>query len=833
VLLPVFLRIYASFPGVNARSSPRLNDFNPRLYEPATFYDRGVNVPFTTPMLLGARARPQEDKSGLEVIISNPSGDSSVYILPWVAIPQICTPTLHDRRLWQLLRDEKTLTPRLVREAAETAALEGLAGRGAASAVQGARMAREAREKRVNFALLLDLIKRTEGPNPEKPPPELDDPRQLMVRSQRAVAQSAKQLHTTTAGVASALEELSKAFSGLGLPQDNQPAPSRQLLTELGKLTHSISSWREDLPEGATSTTASLVQHSVELTLNCALQSAKEVDSLIGDTLAALEAWRADSDDVSQRLTRLDWLLDGWEMITGIWNAASLQEKTSAIMEMALLAPILPKEVTGWYGVEPDWAMTRRANRIVQQFEDWRSGRLVDMIARNEELTILRGESQARMTSILRKGAQKLRVATPISEIDHDTGRKSLTGKVHRAKTQLAETRHLIHALAGASDMALTNVVELLDRLPDRSEADRLLDAARPRLRQLRPPRSLQLTRLLFLPLDGAIVDNADWQRGDFRLPRAALPGIAEALRMVLGGEVQKLEASFARKTFQDTGLVDRAGRIVWSAAAGLASNLKPGPRWADSGFRPEDFHSLVQLAAGVWRHAGPVWAAIQLSGWGPPDEAVRAALAPMAEEDSPAFGMCLATLMQNATNPGIVAQVAATLSDRAGSIADAAVDDWLAKARVNLPAQDLLAAATMAESFGHAFQDLENAPATRNPNRAGRLVHLRQEAEMTCRLAYEEGLEAEIMQQLPFLASSATHDQVVVLESRARALRRIELVGRRYGIDHGYEGSAKRIGEALRATKQTLTPAGLTKLDLARVAEILLGPEAALDALT
>jgi hypothetical protein len=204
-----------------------------------------------------------------------------------------------------------------------------------------------------------------------------------------------------------------------------------------------------------------------------------------------------------------------------------------------------------------------------------------------------------------------------------------------------------------------------------------------------------------------------------------------------------------------------------------------------------------------------------------------------MAEEDSPAFGMCLATLMQNATNPGIVAQVAATLSDRAGSIADAAVDDWLAKARVNLPAQDLLAAATMAESFGHAFQDLENAPATRNPNRAGRLVHLRQEAEMTCRLAYEEGLEAEIMQQLPFLASSATHDQVVVLESRARALRRIELVGRRYGIDHGYEGSAKRIGEALRATKQTLTPAGLTKLDLARVAEILLGPEAALDALT
>ena len=819
---------------MNAKFARKLDSFNPRLYEPATFFDRGVNVPFTTPLLLGARARPQQDKSALEVIIQNPSEDGSVYILPWVAIPQFCTPTLHDRRLWQLLRDEITLTPRIVREAAETAAMEGLAGRGAAAAIQESRMAREAREKRINFALLLDLIKRTEGPNPEKPPPESDDPRQLMMRSQRAVAQCAKQLRTTTETVASALEELSKAFSGLGLPQDNQPAPSRQLLADLGKLTHSIASWREELVEDETSNTAGMVQQSIDLTLGCALQSAEDFDSLIGDTFAAIQAWRADSEDVSQRLTRLDWLLDGWEMIIGIWNAASIPEKTNAIMEMALLAPILPKEVTGWYGVEPDWAMKRRTNRIVQQFEDWRSGRQVDMVARNEELMLMRGPSQAKIAVTRRhnRPAGDASGSAAGSGQGAHSGQKSSLATTPRAKTQLAETRHLVHALAAASDMALTNVVEILDRLPDRSEADRLLDAARPRLRQLRPSRSLQLTRLLFLPLDGAIVDNAEWQRGDSRLPRAALPGIAEALRMALGEEVQKLEASFANKTFQDTGVVDRAGRILWSAAAALADNLAPGPRWGDSGFRPEDFQNMVQLAAGVWRHAGPLWAAIQLSGWGPPDEAVRAALAPMAEEDSPAFGMCLATLMQKATNPGMVAQAATTLSDRAGSVADAAVDDWLARARVNLPAQDLVVAATLAESFGRAFHDLENAPPTRNPNRAERLVQLRQEAELTCRLAYEEGLAAEIMQQLPHLATSATHEQVVALESQARALRRIELIGRRYGIDHGYEGSAKRIGEAVRAAKQALTPAGLTKLDLARLAEILMGPEAALEAL-
>jgi hypothetical protein len=174
----------------------------------------------------------------------------------------------------------------------------------------------------------------------------------------------------------------------------------------------------------------------------------------------------------------------------------------------------------------------------------------------------------------------------------------------------------------------------------------------------------------------------------------------------------------------------------------------------------------------------------------------------------------------------------ASGLSSQAASIADAALDDWLARARVTLPGEDLVAAASLAESFGRAFQDLDNAPPTRNPRRSERLVQLRQEAEVTCRLAYEDGLDAEILRKLPVLASSATPDQIIALEGQARALRRIELIGRRYGIDHGYDGAAKRIGAALHATKQLLTPMGLTKLDLARLGEILLGPEAALDLL-
>ncbi len=816
---------------MSAHSAYNLNQLSSHLYEPATFVDRGVNVPFTTPILLGARARPQADGDGLEILIPNPSGGDGVYILPWASIPEFCTPTLHDRRLWYLLRDETIITPGIVREAAETAAIEGHAGRAASIAVNEARQAREDRAKRINFGLLLHLIKQMEGPTPSLPAPELDDPRQVAMRGQRAVQSCAQRLRITTGTVAAALEELARAFNGLGMPQDNNLAPSRRLIAELQNLGASIEIWRGDLPAHASIGPSALLEKSLQLTLDCAFKAAEQFDGLMGDTFGAIHAWQQDRQDILQELTRLDWLLDGWGTILGIWNAAEASEKNSAIMEMAVLAPILPKEAMGWLGFQPDMAQERRKVRIVQQFEEWRSGRMFDMIARNENLSFNSGQTRGKpLIGKKPRVSQAGKSASPKTGTNLANGANGNPGKVAPgARNQFAETRHLIHALASASDMALAQVIEILDRLPDRLEADRLLDAARPRLKQIRPSRSIQFTRLLFLPLDGAISDNKDWEKGDARLPRCALQPIAEALRLAMGPEAERIEASFQGKFFHDTPVVDRVGRALWAAAAGWAPVITPGPRWERTGLRPDDFAPLVQLAANVWQHAAPIWAAIQLAGWGPPDEAVRSALSPMADENSPAFTMALATLMLKATSPGQVAREAARLSDRATSIADSAVDDWLEKARVQLPGGDLIAAASFAESFGRAFQDLENAPPTRNPRRGAKLVQLRQEAEFTCRLAYEEGLETQILGQLQSLCSAATPELILAVESQARALMRIETIGRRYGLDHGYDGAAQRISAALEAAKRGLEPGGMTRLDLARLAEILLGPEVAL----
>jgi hypothetical protein len=718
-----------------------------------------------------------------------------------------------------------------VREAAETVSMEGHAGRTAILAVNEARQSREDRAKRINFSFLLRLIKQMEGEVAGLPPPELDDPRQIALRGQRAVLACAQRLRMTTEAVAAALEELARAFNGLGMPQDNDLAPSRQLIAELQNLAASIEIWRSDLPAHTSFGPSKLVEGSLQLTLDCAFKAAEQFDGLMGDTFGTIHAWQQDRQDILQELTRLDWLLDGWGTILGIWNAAEASEKNIAIMEMAVLAPILPKEAMGWLGLQSDMAQERRKVRIVQQFEEWRSGRMFDMIARNENLSFSSGQTRGRPLLGKKPFVSKAgKSAAPKAGTLSATRANDNPGKVAPpARNQFAETRHLIHALASASDMALGQVTEILDRLPDRLEADRLLDAARPRLKQLRPARSLQFTRLLFLPLDGAISDNKDWQKGDARLPRSTLQPIADALRLAMGPEAERLAASFQGKFFHDTPIVDRAGRALWAAAARLAPVITPGPRWERTGLRPDDFAPLVQLAAGVWRHADPIWIAVQLAGWGPPDDAVRAALSPMADEDSPAFSMALATLMLKATSPGQVAREAARLSEKATSIADAAVDDWLEKASFELPAEDIITSASFAEAFGRAFQDLENAPTTRNPRRGSRLVQLRQEAEVTCRLAYEHGLETHIIRQLPSLCTAATPELILTVEGQARALRRIESIGRRYGLDHGYDGAAQRIAAALEAARRALKPGGMTRLDLARLAEILLGPEAAL----
>lgn len=363
-----------------------LERFGTVAYQPATFLERGVTVPFTTPFLLGARIRPTETRAGLEVIIANPSGGRGFYVVPWNALPEVCSPTLHDRRLWQKLSEQTGITPSLVRETARAVAAEGLAGREAAAAVAQARNEEGAARMRANFLLLLDLIRRTETREESEIPPQSDIPERVEQRARRAVARFAPRLGVSPEVVAAWLEALAAAFCGVGVPGDAATSRTRALAAQLVRTAHEIEIWVAQSPDPQEQHAAALVIEAAKLTLRCAEAAFKDLDGLLSDTPTLLRKWREDSTMLARRATRPDWLLDGWSIICELWRESDPGLRSGTLWEMALLTPVLPREVEEWVGIEEDWDRPTRLRRVVRANEDWRSGRMLDIVARNERL---------------------------------------------------------------------------------------------------------------------------------------------------------------------------------------------------------------------------------------------------------------------------------------------------------------------------------------------------------------------------------------------------------------------------------------------------------------
>jgi hypothetical protein len=371
---------------MNEISREALDRYGTGAYQPATFLERGVAVPFTTPFLLGARIRPTQTRSGLEIIIANPSGGRGHYIVPWAALPEICSPTLHDRRLWKRLSDEAAVTPSLVREIARAVAAEGLAGREAAAAAAQAKGEEGAARMRANFMLLLDLIRRTESREEATVPPQLDKPDRIEARAKRAVARIAPRLGATPEIVAAWLEGIAAAIAGLGVPGDPVPARMRVMVSAIEAMIGEIELWIARNPDPSDQQAAALIIDAAKMSLAVAKAAIKDLDASIADTIVLLGIWKQDSSGFSRRATRPDWMLDGWQIIAELWRDADPEARRGVLMEMALLAPVLPREVEDWVGMQEDWDRPLRLRRLVRVNEDWRSGRTFEVVARNERL---------------------------------------------------------------------------------------------------------------------------------------------------------------------------------------------------------------------------------------------------------------------------------------------------------------------------------------------------------------------------------------------------------------------------------------------------------------
>jgi hypothetical protein len=363
-------------------------------YQPVTFLERGVALPFTTPQLLGARLRPG-GRQKAELVVANPAGVEGVYVLPWSALTDICTPSLHDRALWGRVSAMPMLTPRAVRDAARAVAAEGYAGREAARAVEAALAAADHGCIFTHYHLLLELVRQAEPPMPGVPPPERDTPRNIEQRARAALermrADSAISGGMAPAAAVEILEEVAKAFEGCGLRGNPTKARLPALIQEIASVTQELAAWG-DLAGGPARGCVALLVQSAQLTLRCGQIALATAHAELENIWALLHRWRLNPEPTQGLLARPEWLLDGWELICGLWRRTPAEHRGTALLEMASMVPVVPAEAQAWVGFDAAGEMDqhqdalRRLRRVVKPNQDWISGRLLDLTQRNESV---------------------------------------------------------------------------------------------------------------------------------------------------------------------------------------------------------------------------------------------------------------------------------------------------------------------------------------------------------------------------------------------------------------------------------------------------------------
>ena len=356
-------------------------------FAPATFLERGVRVPFTSPALVSACARPAERK-GLELVLPNMSGGQGVYILPWESAAALCRPTMHDLMLVRRVSELQVITPSVLRRVARQIAAEGFAGRDAARAAQNDSAAEAAAAVATNFNLVLELVRQTEKQGPGWVPPERDRPANIERRAKAAIAATAARLDMRPDDLAVQIENLAHGLIALGIgPKDGQARVPRALAS-LDRLRREVAAF---LAEVGGSEEARLLAETAALTHRATAKVLSELRAELADIPSLLRRWLVQPERLGQLIARPEWLLDGWERIWMLWDTQGAAAREETLADLIELLPIVPAEARNWAGFDIEAERHgSRHRRVVVAMEDWRSGIILpELVARNEQLRAL------------------------------------------------------------------------------------------------------------------------------------------------------------------------------------------------------------------------------------------------------------------------------------------------------------------------------------------------------------------------------------------------------------------------------------------------------------
>lgn len=382
--------MYDSLDDAEERGArPRETAFVPRRLQhgrPATFAQRGVTVPFTSPSLSQARIR-MDNVEGLECLLPAFSGGQGTYVIGWRSVPDVLSVTLHDRALHREIAEARACSPDAVRKAALTVSMRGFAGLSVAEHAKAVLQGDQRYAMLTTYTLILELL-RIAGISPG----DLLTRGVESVESRRAardiLKKVAQRLDLQAEQLYTRVENISTALAPLGLPQAELPGRLRTTLRGLSSFYSDVSNWA--------ATELSDVQplglymaECARQTLGLAAKRLERIDLVLRDVRFLVTGADRAIEEVTSWVSGFSWLLDGWDYIIQVWSdcgAHTPEAQRSAMVEIHRLAPMAPlSEVSANENVESQDLRGVRTRRL-RPGQDWRGTLDLDGVQRIEAI---------------------------------------------------------------------------------------------------------------------------------------------------------------------------------------------------------------------------------------------------------------------------------------------------------------------------------------------------------------------------------------------------------------------------------------------------------------
>jgi hypothetical protein len=312
---------------------------------PQTYEIRGVRTPFTTRALRYARVM-RDHRNRLMVNLPGLSGGMGTYEMPLDTMRELFDLSVHDRMLFDKLSELRHPLPENVRACVRDVWSTGIGGvmlaREAIAAARHEAATRELGQMTMLFQALRQL-----GGN------DVQD----MEMKDLATAQGQKRVRSAlnkfaeTAGVANdsvvdSLGEWSTLTAPVGLATEGCAGPLRDQISAMHRMGAEVEEWSisemSDIRFMATR-----VINGVDATHEHAMRWLRKIDHWNNGLGQVLTSWKTAQSEIEQCLTRLWWLLDGWEELLQGWSRAKSMDRVKqreVLEEIASFMPILPLE---------------------------------------------------------------------------------------------------------------------------------------------------------------------------------------------------------------------------------------------------------------------------------------------------------------------------------------------------------------------------------------------------------------------------------------------------------------------------------------------------------